>query len=150
MNKEQLAKNWANGDLKEYYAFLAGFDAATRPDTKKITTMIPEQLATQHLQKIKEQYEITDTVFVYEAYLAGYGNGHLDGYMKATTWIKVTEKLPEENQRVLIAEGEYVGIASYCKFNRTDKHLSFCDDQDEQPGIYHATHWQPLPTPPTE
>lgn len=55
-------------------------------------------------------------------------------------WIPVTERLPRDNERVLIHSGDYVGCGLYTG--------AFWKDEDHDYVI--VTHWIPLPEPPKE
>lgn len=58
-------------------------------------------------------------------------------------WISVKDRLPAyEAQMVLAYNTDYPGIHICCLSYRGE----FCTDDDV---LYSATHWQPLPDPPT-
>ena len=60
-------------------------------------------------------------------------------------WIPVTERLPEEGQRVVIvAENGFMGIADY-RSDTTSLAIKFLGAI-----VSNATHWMPLPEPPKE
>lgn len=80
--------------------------------------------------------------------------------MENSQWISVDERLPEIGVNVLIyeppsnyAHTEDKGImaVSY-NSGKKDKQgfIEFPDGQDEQPGTYNPTFWQPLPEPPSQ
>jgi hypothetical protein len=59
------------------------------------------------------------------------------------SWIPVTERLPDEDQLVLVFDPELadLGLATYTK---SDGWLGECV------ALYEPTHWMPLPAPPTD
>lgn len=64
-------------------------------------------------------------------------------------WISIHEKLPEENQELLMTYNDLVMEGFFCNkkfyYPSTCAHvLGYCDCEDQQ-GI---THWMPLPEPP--
>jgi hypothetical protein len=55
-------------------------------------------------------------------------------------WIKLVDQLPQERQKLIASDGEYVGEYYY---------INGGFETDE--GYYiNATHWMPLPNPPEE
>ena len=59
-------------------------------------------------------------------------------------WIKVDERMPASNTRVLVYEGD-VFCASWKVNIRGDEWW----EDTESGNVYHyVTHWQPLPAPP--
>jgi hypothetical protein len=63
-------------------------------------------------------------------------------------WIKLTERLPKLNERVLISDDGYVTICRYKRDWRDKNKIVFEDEQDEQPSNYVPEFWQPLPKTP--
>ena len=64
---------------------------------------------------------------------------------KQLRWIPVTERLPEEGQRVVIvAENGFMGIADY-RSDTTSLAIKFLGAI-----VSNATHWMPLPEEPKE
>ena len=73
-----------------------------------------------------------------------YKKGYEQGKQDAMKWIPVTERLPEEGQRVLsVKEEGYVEIN--CITNRTGDWFSRAYDPSSV-----ITHWMPLPPAPEE
>lgn len=68
----------------------------------------------------------------------------------AMNWIKVTDRLPEKDERVLCFEFGIIITAKYIKRKSNSKALVFMDEQDEQPLELFPTHWMPLPEPPKD
>lgn len=65
---------------------------------------------------------------------------------KESNWIPVSERLPEEDQEVIICIGECsVGTAIYTYF---DNGSTFRNENYEFFQHDEVTHWQPLPKPP--
>ena len=82
-------------------------------------------------------YEATE-----RAYKNGYKQGYEDGKPK---WIPVTERLPEEGERVLFTDGAWVGEGYINKRGKWQRYLnqSYTDVM-----ALDVTHWMPLPEPP--
>lgn len=57
-------------------------------------------------------------------------------------WIKVTDRLPELNVRVLILCGQYIEIDKYS--DPKDGNIWSCTAKES------VSHWMPLPQPPIE
>lgn len=57
-------------------------------------------------------------------------------------WISVKDRLPEDEEEVLIYEVGEMYIATY-----TIK-LFFTDYNEDNVAIHHPSHWMPLPEPP--
>lgn len=65
-------------------------------------------------------------------------------------WISIDDRLPEEEDSVLVYQGAFIGdlmhVYTYMGDNLwADEYGNYCRTDDE--GI---THWMPLPTPPAE
>ena len=60
----------------------------------------------------------------------------------ASDWVKCSERMPEEGQSVTVYDGDRMWIDITYDFGDG---LCFYYDDDGR-----ATHWQPLPAPPTE
>ena len=68
-------------------------------------------------------------------------------------WISVKDRLPEENETVLLSDGEYVYCGGYGMVrNPREKELMFYGDNFGYDGDIgpspETTHWMPLPDPP--
>ena len=61
---------------------------------------------------------------------------------KERAWISVKDRLPEDEEEVLIYEVGEMYIATY-----TIK-LFFTDFNEDNVAIHHPSHWMPLPEPP--
>lgn len=61
----------------------------------------------------------------------------------AAAWIKISDKLPDDNQDVLVATYERIVTADTFNMDDEGGYFSITDDGD-------VTHWQPLPAPPTK
>ena len=72
-----------------------------------------------------------------------YMNGYEQCVKDALKWIPVTERLPEENETVLVCgedgvePGVFYGKSGFWTY-----------DLYEQDPIFGVTHWMPLPQPP--
>ena len=64
------------------------------------------------------------------------------GYRKQNKWISIDEKLPENEERVLV----YIDSKRYGKTLDTDRYLRDSDSWARWNN--HITHWMPLPEPP--
>lgn len=67
-------------------------------------------------------------------------------------WIKCSEQMPEIDSRVLVAlHGKYVQSATYRRWSGAKTEKGRAPRFEDLRGIVHgATHWMPLPAPPTE
>lgn len=57
-------------------------------------------------------------------------------------WISVNDKLPEEDQLVLVANGKYFNLRHFCD----DTWFNCLSGEGFELNEY--THWMPLPEPP--
>ncbi len=70
-------------------------------------------------------------------------------------WIKVSDRLPDTQEDVLIFSGKSMRVASYCRerwiltgsFHEYDEND---EDWDWDCVYLRATHWMPLPDPPKD
>lgn len=62
-------------------------------------------------------------------------------------WISVDEKMPENNDEVLIHEYGNVYYGNYINGKFITQAYSSMGESDDWI-YYHATHWMPLPEPP--
>lgn len=77
-------------------------------------------------------------------YFIGCGLDFMGGGM---SWISVKERLPQNNDEVLIVEDGNVYYGNY--IDRKFKTIGFSSMGECDDWTYHcATHWQPLPEPP--
>lgn len=68
-------------------------------------------------------------------------------------WISIKDRLPEENQEVLISYGQkpFFLIAFLYHPNHPKKDVKmFCGKNNTNYSLDYVTHWQPLPEPPKE
>lgn len=71
-------------------------------------------------------------------------------------WISVEDRLPEENEQVLITDGSDVFYAYKYYYEGWDYQIA--EDFDGEEGVFstnamkekHVTHWMPLPEPPKQ
>lgn len=80
--------------------------------------------------------------------------------MLKMNWIKVTDKLPDDEQKVIAcgyeedADKTYL-IVDTCEFNKETKNNSYYFELLNNHccskfNLHHVTHWMPLPYKPTE
>ena len=65
-------------------------------------------------------------------------------HYKKHRWVSVKDRLPEDEEEVLIYEVGEMYIATY-----TIKHF-FTDFNEDNVAIHHPSHWMSLPEPPEE
>lgn len=67
-------------------------------------------------------------------------------------WIKCSESMPGIDARVLVAlHGKYVQSTTYRQWSGAKTEKGRTPRFEDQRGIvYGATHWMPLPEPPTD
>lgn len=63
-------------------------------------------------------------------------------------WIKVEDKLPQNNDEVLVCAEGFVYYCNYVNGKFVFEAYSPYGDCDDE--YYNASHWQPLPEPPVE
>ena len=80
--------------------------------------------------------------FIGEELAQAYEDGYEQGRKTAMRWICVKDRLPEDEEEVLIYEVGEMYIATY-----TIK-LFFTDFNEDNVAIHHPSHWMPLPEPP--
>jgi len=101
----------------------------------------PEQMAEDWL--LGRWYAVHDPTISGESKVA-----FLAGYKAAQQWISVKERLPEENDEVLIyTEGKHIYMARIYKGNEAypiSNGCGCCGSEERY------THWMPLPEPPKE
>lgn len=68
-------------------------------------------------------------------------------------WIKCSERLPDDDNFVLVTNGKHTGIGAYLHDDHLedderwqDEHFEFINKQSK----YSVTHWMPLPETPKE
>lgn len=67
-------------------------------------------------------------------------------------WIKCSDRMPDTGSRVMVAmNGKFVTVASYTQWPGAKTEKGRAPRFEDLRGIVHnVTHWQPLPSPPTE
>jgi len=101
----------------------------------------PEELATDYVQAWWGPREDNMTLATRQAFVAGY-------QAAAPQWISVKDRLPEENQTVLIYTDKHETYMARIYDNNEAWPISNscgCCGREEK-----FTHWMPLPPPPTE
>lgn len=76
-----------------------------------------------------------------------YKNGYEQGKKDAAKWIPVTERLPEQTSRCLVARWDYVTDKPFIDILWFEKGIWW---NRLHVGNYAVTHWMPLPEPPKE
>jgi hypothetical protein len=111
-------------------------------------TKTPEELAQEYV--IGKFPDTNSDMFlaaesVHKAFFAG--------YKAAQQWISVSDRLPEENQEVLISYGQkpffLIAFLYYPNHPKKDVKM-FCGNNNTNYSLDYVTHWQPLSAPPKE
>ena len=91
-----------------------------------------------------------DAILAIAEYVNGLENQIADAG-KMMGWVKCSERMPEENTEVLVW-GESNDTEQYPMIGEWDPDLWYGIDRNLQicDKIFNVTHWQPLPSPPTE
>lgn len=110
----------------------------------------PEEMAMEYIKDVEtaRNPSVAATAFpqMQRCFLAGY-------QAAKPQWISVKDRLPEENQEVLISYGQkpFFLIAFLYHPNHPKKDVKmFCGQNNTNYSLNYVTHWQPLPAPPQE
>jgi hypothetical protein len=106
----------------------------------------PEEQAREWEARTRKEYrETPDSQMWLEYYLPeemSPQNAFLAGYSAATTWIPVTERMPESGQHVLLFPNTVNRVGYGCHFNGR-----WCDWEDHTEP-FTTSYWLPLPAAP--
>ena len=85
---------------------------------------------------------------IHDATEQAYKNGYAQGMKDAVKWISVKERLPEDNERVLVYHDDGMIRFGINKGGFADVVSSLYLKHNHRTCFSKVTHWMPLPEPP--